>query len=280
MYKLVILFYVINFKHNNELIVNAKIVQHTAQDEKLPILHIITPTYYRDLQRAELTRFSNTISAIHDGRVHWIIVEDANHISQSVEEIVSSTKSEFKTHISVPTTNICIKDKYCHKGVNQRNRALEKVKEFSNKHGYNGIVYYADDDNSYDLNLFDTMRKIAFGKVMMWPVGLVAGLKYEGPLCKNGKLIRFHSGWKAEERAFPVDMASFAFHASFLDRDHPPYFRIETEGGFLETNFLEQLVKNTSNLELPYDCKKVMVWHTQTKLPSLHFENQFPSDSN
>ena len=43
-------------------------------------------------------------------------------------------------------------------------------------------------------------------KVSIWPVGLAGGLKAEGPICKNGRVISWHAGW-SPNRKFPVDMA-------------------------------------------------------------------------
>lgn len=43
----------------------------------------------------------------------------------------------------------------------------------------------------------------------MWPVGFAAGVLAEGPLCKDGHVTAFHSGW-ASYRKFPLDMAGTA----------------------------------------------------------------------
>lgn len=51
-----------------------------------------------------------------------------------------------------------------------------------------GVVYFADDDNTYDIRIFDEMRTIS--RVGVWPVGLVGGLMVERPIvdAKSGKV--------------------------------------------------------------------------------------------
>jgi len=46
------------------------------ETEHLPIIYIITPTYARPVQKAELTRLQNTLK--HVSSLHWIVVEDAD----------------------------------------------------------------------------------------------------------------------------------------------------------------------------------------------------------
>ena len=42
-----------------------------------------------------------------------------------------------------------------------------------------GVIYFADDDNTYDEELFEVMRDTS--AVAVWPVGLVGGLMVEKP---------------------------------------------------------------------------------------------------
>ena len=46
------------------------------QNVSLPVIYVITPTYARPVQKAELTRLQNTLK--HVSALHWILVEDAN----------------------------------------------------------------------------------------------------------------------------------------------------------------------------------------------------------
>ena len=65
------------------------------------------------------------------------------------------------------------------------------------------IVYFGDDDNTYDLELFDEIR--ATRKLSVWPVGICGGLRLEGPICDDrGNVTDWHRSW-AKSRPFPID---------------------------------------------------------------------------
>ena len=48
-------------------------------------------------------------------------------------------------------------------------------------------------------------------KVSVWPVGLVGGLKYEGPKCSKDKVTGWYSYW-ATDRMFRIDFAGLLPH--------------------------------------------------------------------
>lgn len=56
-------------------------------------------------------------------------------------------------------------------------------------------------------------------RVSVWPVGLSGGLRWEGPLCKDGKVLGFYTAWHSQ-RLFPIDMSGFAFNLQLL-LQHP-----------------------------------------------------------
>jgi len=47
----------------------------------------------------------------------------------------------------------------------------------------NGILYFGDDDNTYDLRLFSEIRKTQ--RVSMFPVGLIADYGVSGPVVRK-----------------------------------------------------------------------------------------------
>ena len=48
-------------------------------------------------------------------------------------------------------------------------------------------------------------------KVSVWPVGLSGGMKFEGPICKDGKVVDWYAVWD-RERIFMIDMAGKGWH--------------------------------------------------------------------
>jgi hypothetical protein len=70
------------------------------------------------------------------------------------------------------------------RGVAQRNAGLEAVRLLRPwEHAEGGAFYFADDDNTYSLELFEVIRRVQ--RVSVWEVGLSGGLMHEGPLLNS-----------------------------------------------------------------------------------------------
>ena len=52
-------------------------------------LYIVTPTYTRATQLADLTRLANTLRLVPG--VHWLVAEDSNTTSEVVEELLTAS---------------------------------------------------------------------------------------------------------------------------------------------------------------------------------------------
>lgn len=104
------------------------------------------------------------------------------------------------------------------RGVEQRNEGLRWLREDRRAQpgadGQQGVVYFADDDNTYSLQIFeevgvnnfclsvylqlirvgeqtlfrDSFQMRSTQRVSVWPVGLVGGMKYERPVVERGKV--------------------------------------------------------------------------------------------
>lgn len=93
-------------------------------------------------------------------------------------------------------------------------------------------------------------------RVSVWPVGLVGGMKFERPVVEDGKVVRFHTGWRPN-RPFPIDMAGFAVSLRLVLTNKEALFDGDAQMGFLESSFLQHLV-TMDDLEPKADlCTKV-----------------------
>ena len=149
--------------HNQELHIHqleSQVMQQNAQNNHshhnrsgdIPTIYAITPTYYRSTQKAELTRLTQTFS--HVTNFHWIIVEDAYNKSTLVTNLLAKSGLQYtQLNIGSPPQ---IKDNIAaQRGVIQRNKGLEWIHNKTNPQIHKGVVYFADDDNTYGLQLFE-----------------------------------------------------------------------------------------------------------------------------
>lgn len=112
-------------------------------------LIVVTPTYNRALQAYFLNRLGQTLKLV-DPPLLWIVVE-MNSASMETAEILRKTGVMYR-HLICNKNMTDVKDR----GVHQRNAALQHIEH----HKLDGIVYFADDDNIYSLELFDGLRNI------------------------------------------------------------------------------------------------------------------------
>ena len=117
---------------------------------QLPYIYVITPTHTRLVQKAELTRLSQTLRLVPN--VHWIVIEDSNQTSNLVTSVLSQSQLSY-THLNA-TGVITGGPK---RGVPQRNAALKWLRENAEN---DGVVYFADDDNTYDVRIFEEVRLV------------------------------------------------------------------------------------------------------------------------
>ncbi|XP_060730516.1 galactosylgalactosylxylosylprotein 3-beta-glucuronosyltransferase 3 [Tachysurus vachellii] len=264
-------------KLQEQIIKSEKLDAKASRQSSLPAIYVITPTYARLVQKAELIRLSHTF--LHVPQLHWIVVEDSPSLTQLVTNLLAASGLTY-THLHMLTP----KDRKLQegdphwlkpRGAEQRNEGLRWLREKAAADRGKGlafdnaVIYFADDDNTYSLQLFDEMRYTK--KVSVWPVGLVGAMKFERPVVENGKVVRFHTGWRPN-RPFPIDMAGFAVSLNLVLANPDACFDGNAEMGFLESSFLQNLV-TMEDLEPKADmCTKVLVWHTRTEKPKMKRE--------
>ncbi|KAK6138810.1 hypothetical protein DH2020_027445 [Rehmannia glutinosa] len=285
----------------NDMVVDAVelgVVERTGKNEINRILSfvpckqliLVTPTYNRAMQAYYLNRLGQVLRLVRPP-VLWIVVE-MNAASMETAEILRNMGIMYR-HLVCMKNSTDVKDR----GVHQRNTAIEHIE----RHRLDGIVYFADDDNIYSLELFESIREISaeamryndgynslkellptrtssqnltfrFGT---WPVGMLAQSKnkviVEGPVCNRSRVIGWHTNEKSKRvRRFHVDMSGFAFNSTILwdpKRWHrpnsSPIRQLDTvKEGFQETTFIQQIVEDESQMEGISDgCYRIMNWH-------------------
>lgn len=141
---------------------------YTGQSEQM----VATPrsplhlSHCRLVQKAELVRLSQTLSLVP--RLHWLLVEDAEGPTPLVSGLLAASGLLF-THLAVLTPKAqrlregepgWVRPR----GVEQRNRALDWLRSGGGAvggekdpppAGTRGVVYFADDDNTYSRELFE-----------------------------------------------------------------------------------------------------------------------------
>lgn len=156
--------------------------------------------------------------------------------------------------------------KSCPRGVANRRASLSWIK---NNIKSPGVLYFGDDDNTFDLALFSEIRYTK--KVSMFPVGLIGLYAVSSPIVRHGEVIGFFDSWPAS-RLFPVDMAGFAVNLDYLALS--PNATMPYHEGHEEDGFLRSLGLTISDIEpKASNCTEVLVWHTQTKkvkVPTFH----------
>ncbi|KAL7116829.1 hypothetical protein ACP275_03G030300 [Erythranthe tilingii] len=255
---------VVESSGRNEIKLNLDFVPPLKQ------LILVTPTYNRAMQAYYLNRLGQVLRLVRPPLL-WIVVE-TNTATMETADILRNMGIMFR-HLVCKKNSTSAKDR----GVHQRNTAIEHIE----RHRLDGIVYFADDDNIYSLELFESLREISrFGT---WPVAMLAQSKnkatLEGPVCNGSRVVGWHTNEKSKRlRRFHVDMSGFAFNSTILwdpKRWHrptsEPIRQLDTvKEGFQETTFIEQLVEDESQMEgIPQSCYRIMNWHLHLEAAEL-----------
>lgn len=101
---------------------------------------------------------------MHVKNLFWIIVED-NPFKTAIVHGILKRSGIPSVHLIKPKpfNNTINGTKIGGRGMQQRNHGLKWLRKFYAKNPLpknGGVVYFADDDNTYDLRIFEKMRKI------------------------------------------------------------------------------------------------------------------------
>lgn len=220
-----------------------------------PIIYFVTPTYPRREQIAEITRLGQTL--MHVPYLHWIVADDTDNCNRLLNGLLKRFGIPY-THIASPMPAFYRTKKLVPRGVANRRAALAWIRNNNKK---SGVLYFGDDDNTFDLKLFSEIRTTK--KVSMFPVGLIGDYAVSTPVVNNGKVEGFFDSWPAK-RKWPVDMAGFAVSLEYMAGF--PNVTMPFKAGYEEDEFLKSIGLRMQDIEpKANNCTEVLVWHTQTK---------------
>lgn len=120
------------------------------------LILVVTPTYRREMQMASMTNIMQTLCLVPPP-VHWIVIEDSERKSDRIKRLLKRSGLEY-THLAIisPERDPSVWDT---KAARQRSYALQyiRLRFYQEK---NALIYFADDDNIYDVRLFDLIRQV------------------------------------------------------------------------------------------------------------------------
>ncbi|CAL5205204.1 unnamed protein product [Lathyrus oleraceus] len=246
--------------------------------ESRTLLIVITPTFNRPFQAYYLHRLSQTLKLVQPPLL-WIVVE-MNSQSEETSDILRSSGIMYRhlvCKMNVTNTN--------HKSILMRNVAIAHVET----HRLDGIVYFADDDNVYSIELFQQMREIRrFGT---WTVAKLSedrsGIVFQGPICNGSEVIGWHTDNESDRKSkrFHAEISGFAFNSTILWERKPLLERIRKFESAKEnlwvSMLIEQVVEDESQMEgLMSDCSRVMVWRIDHKSSHSFYPRKWIAENN
>lgn len=242
-----------SFEDTRRLLYSSTDTDNSVHPE--PIIYFVTPTYPRREQVAEITRLGQTL--MHVPYLHWIVADDTPVCNNFLNNLLKKFGIPY-THIASPMPEFYRTKKLVPRGVANRRAALAWIRNNNKK---TGVLYFGDDDNTFDLKLFSEIRSTK--KVSMFPVGLIGDYAISTPVVKHGKVDGFFDSWPAK-RKWPVDMAGFAVNLEYMGLS--PNVTMPYKAGYEEDDFLKSIGLKMQDIEpKANNCTEILVWHTQTK---------------
>ncbi|XP_037516351.1 galactosylgalactosylxylosylprotein 3-beta-glucuronosyltransferase S-like [Rhipicephalus sanguineus] len=220
----------------------------------VPTVYVVTPTYRRPTQMPDLVRVAQALMLATG--VFWVLVEDSTRPTEAVSRLLRDCSIPH-VHLLGPCPQE-LRTRAKGRGVSARRTALAWLQANAT---LPGVLYFADDDNTYDYRLFDEIRWTQ--AVSVFPVGSMKITGFSSPVVVDGSVVGFHDPY-LHKRRFAVDMAGFAVNLRLLINN--TNISMPHMEGRQETEFLESLNVSLSDLEpLCENATKVLVWHTQSK---------------
>ncbi|VDK58537.1 unnamed protein product [Anisakis simplex] len=201
-------------------------------------------------------RLSQTL--MHIDNLIWIVIEDSATESSHIRRLLKRSRLPFCYMAVERDRSLPVR------GWTAREFALRLLKERFRNFGDRAVVYFADDDNSYDVRLFDGyIRNVE--TVGVWAVGLAGKSAVEAQQVDlNGNVV----GWLtqyAPKRTWAIDMAGFAINLKLILSNNATFRNCRHSSP--EPCLLSTLNIRMSDLQ-PFghlnEPRDILVWHTKT----------------
>ncbi|XP_077525664.1 galactosylgalactosylxylosylprotein 3-beta-glucuronosyltransferase S-like [Haemaphysalis longicornis] len=207
-----------------------------ATKKPVPTVYVVTPTHRQATQIPNLYRLAHALMLATN--VFWVLVEDAVRPTKAVSRLLEECGIPH-VHLLGPCPR-SLRGKG--RGVSARNAGIQWLQRHASQPG---VVYFADDDNTYDHRIFDEIRRTE--GVSVFPVGAMREKGLSTPVVHEGRVIGFYDPWFGG-RIFPLDMAGFAVNLRLVVNNRD--LRMPYETGYLETKFLEAVgISSLADLE-------------------------------
>lgn len=112
-----------------------------------PVIHVITWSRKRSVQKPLLHRLLNTLATVTD--IHWLLVENATNTSQWLSDLLMTSP--------VPVTHLATWSDVTQYPVTQINHALTHLLT-SYPLSSDDVIYFADEETTIDRQLFGAVR--------------------------------------------------------------------------------------------------------------------------
>ena len=131
-------------------------VPAAAAEREPPTLIVVTPTRARPLQAYRLHRLAHTLRLV-PAPLLWLVVE-RGAATHETAALLRGCGVMYR-HLASPGDDDDARRRAVERrrgGLRQRNAALDHIEQ----HRIHGLVYFADEDNVYSLDLFQQLRAI------------------------------------------------------------------------------------------------------------------------
>lgn len=223
----------------------------------LPIIYFITSTYPWRERTPKLLKLGYTLQ--HVPRLHWIVTDLYPNCNQHLSAFLHKFHIPF-THLSNHLVDGFYEGKFEPQGFEEKEAGIQWLRT---RNITLGILYFGNDDNTYDLKLFQEIRSTRH--VSMFPVGLTDANGISGPLVREGKIVGFLTP-RENGRRWPVDMAGFALNLSYM----PKYLNAGTMPDYEEEDYLLRCLALNMDIIEPKgnNCTEILAWRTRTRRDS------------